>query len=156
MKDPASILGLVSDNGEKWNADNVEQFKTFFKPFAGVRGWLTFEPYQELHTSNQRAYWFGVVIRCFMEAMSETDSNYVHKEVLKMIGHCEEKTNKLTGEVTREALRTRRSSKAAYSERIEAAQRFGAEHEIFIPDPNTEEAQSMMAVWRRRRKEAEA
>jgi len=152
----ASILGSVSPDGLKFNADNAEVFKGIFKPFFGMRVWLTVEQYREPHTRAQAAYWWAVVVKCFMESMGESDSYYVHREVLKLIGHCVEKVNKLTGEISREPLRTRKSSKGAYSERIMLAQIKGAEIGVIIPDANSERAQSMISDWKRSRREAEA
>ena len=152
----ASILGAVSPDGLKFDADNKDAFRGIFKPFFGMRVWLTVEQYREPHTQAQRAFWFGVVVRCFMDAMGESDSYYVHREVLKLIGHCVEKVNKLTGEISREPMRTRRSSKEAYSERIMLAQIKGAEIGVIIPDANSERAQSMITDWKRSRREGEA
>jgi hypothetical protein len=155
MIETASHLGLVSDDGLKFAADVPEQFKAAFKPYPGKRVWVTVEEWKELHTPEQRAYWWAVIVRCFMEKMGDKDPNYVHKEVLKMIGHCEVKVNKITGEETKEAMRTRRSSKKAYSERIDSALQLGDENDMQIPAPNSAKAQAMIVTYRRTQKEAE-
>ena len=154
--EPVSFLGRVSEDGAKWAPNSPNAFKFAFKPFKGKETWVTVEEYKEIHTDPQRAYWWGVVVKLFMEAMAERDSYYVHRWILVRVGHCKEVVNKLTGEVTKEPLRTRRVAKDTYSRNIEAAQQLGAEFGIYIPDPNTPESQSLIAAHKRKKQEAEA
>lgn len=127
-------------------------FSQAFIPFNGKTVLVWIKEKKRQRSNPQNRYWFGVIIRIFMEYMgypirpaSQHDIRYVHEQVLIAIGHFE--MVKGFGGNERRAKSTHNLPTDVFGGLIEAAQRLGAENNLYIPDPDSETSTAMIAEY---------
>ncbi len=126
--------GIVQ--GGKFIPDDANLYALRYLFLEGKRVREVVDMVRKKRSDAQNRYWFGVVVKAFMEAMDEDfDAQRVHYAIVSEIHF--EVVQGLDGRILKSPKPTHNLSTTEFMELIAKAQRLASEfYNIYIPDPN--------------------
>jgi hypothetical protein len=142
MATPKAYTGKVKQG--KFIPDDPSAFVKAFCRKDGTRMVVTAKQLVPKRSNNQNAYWWAVVVALFQDELGERDSYAAHHIILEALGHYDEM--EIRGRKFKIIRETKDLGTDDFAKLIDGAGQLFAEwFNGFIPEPNSAQAQAMMA-----------